>query len=191
MESPVQNVERQRSRPLWPVAIPLAVFGALVGFLGFMMLQDDRDPNFMPSPLIGQPAPSIAGPSLLADASDVTDAVFGTGKPVLVNFFASWCMPCRAEHPVLTDLAHEEGLTVIGINYKDDTEAARNFLADLGNPYSEIATDGTGAISVDWGVTGLPETFVVDGDGTIVYRHFGPVLPDHRDDLLQIVEDAS
>ncbi|MGF1625014.1 MAG: DsbE family thiol:disulfide interchange protein [Alphaproteobacteria bacterium] len=187
----MQTVETKRSRPLWPVAVPLAVFGALVGFLGYMLLLDERDPGYLPSPLIGQPAPSVAGPSLMSGVADVTDTQFGAGKPVLVNFFASWCIPCKVEHPVLTDLAHDQGLMVIGVNYKDDPEAGRRFLDELGNPYAQIVADDTGSISVNWGVTGLPETFVVDADGTIVYRHFGPILPEQRDDLLRIVEDAS
>jgi cytochrome c biogenesis protein CcmG/thiol:disulfide interchange protein DsbE len=187
----VETVETRTNRPLWPVAVPLAVFGGVVGFLGFMLLQDDRDPSYLPSPLIGKAAPSVAGPSLIADSPAVTNDLIGAGGPVLVNFFASWCLPCRVEHEVLSDLAGDAGLTVIGINYKDEPEDGRAFLGELGNPYAAVVGDGTGAISVNWGVTGLPETFVVDGDGIIVYRHFGPILPEQRDDLLQVVEDAS
>ena len=187
--SPTQT-EAPRQR-LWLLGLPLAAFGLVAGFLGFMLLQDERDPGFMPSALVGQSAPSVAGASLLPGAPDVTDAVFGNGAPVLVNFFASWCGPCQVEHPVLTGLAQDEGLTVIGINYKDTAQAGLGFLEDFGNPYSQVAVDATGAISVNWGVTGLPETFIVDGDGTVVYRHYGPVLPAQRDELLAKVEDAS
>jgi len=186
----VQDVETKQHRSLWPVALPLAVFGAVVGFLAYMLLMD-RNPNDIPSALIGREAPSIAGPSLIAGAPDVTDAVFGNGTPVLVNFFASWCVPCKAEHPVLTRLARDEGLTVIGINYKDPNDAGVRFLDELGNPYAQVAADAEGIISLDWGVTGLPETFIVDGDGVVVYRHAGPVTPEQRDDLLALVEDAS
>jgi cytochrome c biogenesis protein CcmG/thiol:disulfide interchange protein DsbE len=187
----VETVETKRRRPLWPVAIPLAAFGGVVGFLAYMLLLDDRDPTYLPSPLIGKPAPSVAGPSLLEGAGDVTDGMVGAGGPVLVNFFASWCLPCRVEHPVLTEIAREAGVTLIGVNYKDAPDAGRAFLDELGNPYAAIVADQTGAISVNWGVTGLPETFVVDADGTIVYRHFGPILPEQRDELMAIVEGAS
>lgn len=187
----MQTVETQSGRSLWLAAIPLAIFGAVVGFLAYMLLLDDRDPSYMPSALIGQPAPGVAGPSLLADMPEVTDAVFAAGKPVLVNFFASWCVPCKVEHPVLTSLSDESGVQMIGINYKDDTTAAQNYLAANGNPYAGITVDQTGAISVDWGVTGLPETFIVDASGTVIYRHFGPVAPNQRDELLAILRDAS
>jgi cytochrome c biogenesis protein CcmG/thiol:disulfide interchange protein DsbE len=187
----VQDVDTTRNkRPLWPVALPLAVFGAVVGFLAYMLL-DDRDPSAIPSALVGRAAPSVAGPSLIPDAPAVTDAVFGNGEPVLVNFFASWCVPCRAEHPVLTSLARDAGLTIVGVNYKDGNGAGLRFLEELGNPYSQVAVDADGMISLDWGVTALPETFIVDGDGIVVYRHAGPVVPDQRDDLLALVEGAS
>lgn len=186
----METVETKRSRRLWPVAIPLGAFGCVVGFLAYMLLQDDRDPSYMPSPLIGQAAPSVAGPSLL-EGAEVGDDMVGAGKPVLVNFFASWCLPCRVEHPVLSEIVGETGIAVIGINYKDDPDAGRAFLDELGNPYAAVVTDRTGGVSINWGVAGLPETFVVDADGTVVYRHFGPILPEQRDELLRIVEDAS
>ncbi|MEZ5670352.1 MAG: DsbE family thiol:disulfide interchange protein [Alphaproteobacteria bacterium] len=180
-----------RPRALWVVAVPLGVFGAVIGFLAYMLLLDDRDPGYIPSALVGQPAPSVAGASLIPGAAPVGDDVFGHGEPVLVNFFASWCGPCQVEHPVLTALAEEHGLTVIGINYKDDPAAGLGFLGDYGNPYAQVAVDPNGSISVNWGVTGLPETFIVDGDGTVVYRHFGPVLPAQREAFLAEVEGAS
>lgn len=186
----MEDVKTSQRRALWPVAVPLAAFGAVVGFLAYMLLED-RDPSYMPSALVGRAAPSLAAPSLIDGAPDVTDAVFGTGTPVLVNFFASWCVPCKAEHPVLTSLARDEGLTIIGVNYKDPSDGGLRFLEELGNPYAQVATDPDGMISLDWGVTALPETFIVDGDGTVVYRHAGPVVPAQRDDLLSLVEDAS
>jgi cytochrome c biogenesis protein CcmG/thiol:disulfide interchange protein DsbE len=186
----VQDADTSPRKSLLPVALPLAAFGAVVGFLAYMLLED-RDPSYMPSALVGREAPSVAGPSLFADAPPATDAVFGTGKPVLVNFFASWCVPCLAEHPVLSGIARDEGLTIIGVNYKDPSGAGLRFLEELGNPYTQVTTDADGMISLDWGVTALPETFIVDGDGIVVYRHAGPVTPDQRDDLLALVEDAS
>ena len=97
------------------------------------------------------------------------------GKPTIVNIFASWCVPCLEEHPMLMALAEEPGMRIYGINYKDDPASARRFLGRYGNPYDRVGTDSSGRTAIDFGVYGVPETFVISGDGTIAYRHVGPL----------------
>ena len=98
-----------------------------------------------------------------------------TGTITLVNAFASWCLPCLAEHPILTELAKRNGIRLYGINYKDKPEDAAAWLRTHGNPYARIGTDASGRVSIDWGVYGVPETHIVDGEGRIRYRHIGPI----------------
>jgi cytochrome c biogenesis protein CcmG/thiol:disulfide interchange protein DsbE len=97
------------------------------------------------------------------------------GQVALVNVFASWCVPCRVEHPILMRLAEKDGVQIYGINYKDDAVAARRWLDQLGNPFARIGVDGNGRAAIEWGVTGVPETFVIDRDGRVRYRHVGPI----------------
>lgn len=157
------------------IALPPLLFVgfALVAFTA--LTSDNRDE--LPSALAGRQAPSLAGAIALRDDPPPTDADLRSGAVTLVNVWASWCGPCRAEHPVLSELA-AAGTKVIGINYKDPPEQALGFLAELGDPYAAIAADPTGRIGLDWGIYGVPETFVVDGDGTILLRHPGPLTGD-------------
>lgn len=157
--------------------LPLAV--ALV-FGGFFLwgLNPDRDPNDIPSVLISQPAPSfdlapvdgVAVPGL--SRTDLSD----NETPVVVNIFASWCVPCRAEHAVLTSMVETDGIKLFGINYKDKPEDAARWLEDLGNPYERIGSDFSGRAGIEWGISGVPETFIVGQDGTVLYRYVGPVV---------------
>jgi cytochrome c biogenesis protein CcmG/thiol:disulfide interchange protein DsbE len=115
--------------------------------------------------------------------------------PVLVNVFASWCVPCRAEHAVLTRMVQEDGLNLVGINYKNDPSDAAAWLAELGNPYSKIGSDINGRAGIEWGISGVPETFIVDGNGVVVFRYVGPILTDAalasiRQELAQAEEDT-
>ncbi|MYE02736.1 MAG: DsbE family thiol:disulfide interchange protein [Alphaproteobacteria bacterium] len=145
--------------------LPLAVFAALAVWL---YLGLGGDPSRIPSPLVGRPAPTFAIDGLAT--SDLEG-------PALVNIFASWCVPCRAEHPLLTHMA-EKGVAIFGIAYKDKPEAAKAFLAELGNPYRKVGFDEDGQAGLEWGVTGVPETFALDAAGVVVFKQTGPLTPD-------------
>jgi cytochrome c biogenesis protein CcmG/thiol:disulfide interchange protein DsbE len=155
--------------------IPLGIFIALVVALAVGMR---LDLTTIPSALIGKPVPEFALPPLLEGGQGLNAADLRRGGgPVLVNVFASWCVPCREEQPMLMDLARQDGVTLYGINYKDKPAAARQFLAELGNPFTRIGADRSGRVAIDWGVYGVPETYVVDGTGKIVLKHVGPLTP--------------
>ena len=152
--------------------IPLGVFLVMVIFLGVGLSLDPRE---IPSPLIGKPAPAFELPTL-----EAPDQRFGPhllkGYPYLLNVWASWCEACRAEHPVLIDLARRGEIPLIGLNYKDTPEKARAWLvAHGGNPFQTIAVDANGKVGIDWGVYGVPETFLIDANGIILYKHTGPL----------------
>ena len=151
-------------------ALPAAVLAALIVLFAIGLT---KDPTKVPSPLIGQPAPAFALP-LLDGGTLATADLQG---PVLVNFWASWCTPCLQEHPLLMDLARS-GVTIVGLNYKDEPEAARQWLARHGNPFTLIAQDRDGAVGLDWGVYGVPETYVLDAQGVIRYKQIGPMTLD-------------
>jgi cytochrome c biogenesis protein CcmG/thiol:disulfide interchange protein DsbE len=156
------------------VLLPPAIFAALAGLFAVGMLRDGGDE--LPSALVGQPAPATEMAPLPGYPA-LDPAVLADGEVKLVNFWASWCAPCRLEHPVLTSLA-EEGLPVYGIAYKDDPDRAAAFLQELGNPFSAIGQDPRGRIAPDWGLYGVPETFVLAGDGTVIDRMPFPLTPE-------------
>lgn len=150
---------------------PPVLFGGLAALFYLGMQRDD--PDALPSARIGQQSPPLGLEAL--PGQSMFDAATLSGDGVkLVNFWASWCAPCRAEHPNLELLA-EEGVPIYGINYKDDPEKALAFLEELGNPYLGIGTDASGRTALDWGLYGVPETFVIDGQGKVVYRLAGPI----------------
>ena len=155
------------------ILLPLLIFVALAGVFGWRVL-DGADRSVLPSALIGRSAPDDAFPSLGDTLPGVDPADFA-GKVTLVNIFASWCGPCRVEHPELLALSSTPGLTLVGVNYKDTVEKGRAFLADLGNPYDAIGMDPDGRKSIDWGVTGVPETFLVGPDGVVRAKQVGPM----------------
>jgi cytochrome c biogenesis protein CcmG/thiol:disulfide interchange protein DsbE len=170
----------KRPRSRWGVILPLLIFAGLAG-LFFYALQTG-DPSRLPSALIGKPVPDFTLPPLEglkgddgAPVAGFSNAALAQGEPTLLNVFASWCVPCLEEHPMLMALSKEPGLRVYGINYKDDPASARRFLGRHGNPYTRVGTDDSGRTAIDFGVYGVPETYVVTGDGEIAYRHVGPL----------------
>lgn len=176
--------------------LPLFIFGALA--LAFLsQLLSGRDASEIPSALIGSDAPALALPALEGLSRDgeplpgLSDEVIG-GKLTLVNVWASWCVPCRQEHPLLMDLASRDGVEVVGINYKDRNENALRFLGELGNPYSAVGVDQTGRTAIDWGVYGVPESYLVGPDGTILYKKVGPFSEEsYLEELLPAIEAAA
>ena len=151
--------------------VPFAVFVAIVGFL-FVGLS--RDPREVPSPLIDKPAPAFNLPQLQQPGSTLSAADM-RGKVWLLNVWASWCESCRIEHPLLVQLAEANVVPIIGLNYKDKDELGKQWLADRGDPYSVSVVDADGRVGIDWGVYGVPETFVIDRNGVIRYKQIGPV----------------
>ncbi|MEM8581801.1 MAG: DsbE family thiol:disulfide interchange protein [Pseudomonadota bacterium] len=157
--------------------LPVAIVGVLFGFF-YWGLNPDRDPNAIPSVLISQPAPEFDLPPVDGTKTpglSVND-IKAAGEPVLVNVFASWCVPCRAEHVVLTRLVEQDGVRLMGINYKDKAPDAAAWLQELGNPYERIGSDYSGRVGIEWGLSGVPETFVIDTSGTVVFRYVGPIV---------------
>lgn len=149
---------------------PLAVAGVLgAAFYWGLWNTDDS----LPSTLIGKPVPEFSLPPIEGLKNGLSTADL-RGEVSLVNVWASWCVPCRVEMPLLVELAAAETVAIYGINYKDDADAALGLLAELGDPYTRIGADTNGRVSIDWGVYGLPETFVIDADGRIAYKHVGP-----------------
>lgn len=154
-------------------AIPVVIVLVLVAVLGLALRLDPRE---VPSPLVGKPAPGFSLARLDGGAAlSVPDLA---GRPVLVNFWASWCAGCQVEHPILLKLARESGVEILGVDYKDTPEDARRWLEQHGNPYREVVLDGDGAVGLDWGVYGVPETFVLAPDGRILYKQIGPMTPE-------------
>ncbi len=143
-----------------------------------------RDPSVLPSALIDKPAPSFALPPIEAKDGEGLSSADLKGKVALLNVFASWCVPCRVEHPILLRLA-QEGVPVYGINYKDPADQAAAYLDQLGDPYQRIGADRDGRVAIDFGVYGVPETFVIDQNGRIRLRHVGPIRPEDVDGELK------
>jgi cytochrome c biogenesis protein CcmG/thiol:disulfide interchange protein DsbE len=144
---------------------------AFIGLVGAFALGLGHDPTALKSAMIDKPAPAFTLPPILEDRPGVAQADLG-GKAVLVNFFASWCAPCRIEHSTLSGLA-ASGVPIYGIAYKDKPQDARRFLADLGDPYQRIGLDLEGRTAIDFGVYGVPETYILDRDGRIRFRYAG------------------
>jgi len=153
-------------------AVPLFMF-VLIGIglaVGLTL-----NPHEIPSALIGKPVPQFALPPVQDGGQGLATADLKTGQPSVVNVFASWCVPCRVEHPLFSTLRKDSLAPIYGLNYKDKPEDVARWLDQLGNPFSRIGADRDGRVSIDWGVYGVPETFVVDGNGRIVCKHVGPL----------------
>src|SRR3954470_22480256 len=181
-------------RRSWVMALPLVAFAALAALFWYRL--GSGDPSSIPSALIGRPAPQTALPALQGLTTDgaavpgLDPAVF-KGKVSVVNVWASWCVPCLDEAPLLIALSRDKRLQVVGINYKDSPDNARRFLGRYGNPFSIVGVDGNGRASIEWGVYGVPETFVVGRDGTIRYKLVGPVTPQNFDGGLKAEIDKA
>ncbi len=164
--------------------LPLAAF---IGVSVFLLLGLFRDPQKLPSPLIDKPAPSWSLPRLL-DAGQTLGASDLAGTPYLLNFWASWCAPCLQEHPLLIDLARRKLIRLVGIDYKDDPSQARAWLDRHSNPFDLIAADRPGRVAIDFGVYGVPETFIVDATGKIRFKHVGPLTDEVlREQLIPLI----
>jgi cytochrome c biogenesis protein CcmG/thiol:disulfide interchange protein DsbE len=151
--------------------IPLFIFAVMAVFLAMGL---KLKPSEIPSPLVGKPVPAFSAPKLDNPEQNLTPADL-KGQVWLFNVWASWCVSCRQEHEVLTQFSGQKTVTIVGLNYKDDPAAAKSWLQSLGNPYNVSIMDQDGRIGIDWGVYGVPETFVVDKQGVVRYKHTGPV----------------
>ena len=165
----------------WLAVLPLAVLAALAALFGLYALH--HDPQVQPTALVGKPAPDLALPSLVDGQPVRIRAAAGRDGPALVNFFASWCAPCEVEHPVLMGLK-DQGVRIVGVAYKDEPAKTRRFLARLGDPFAEVLADRDGRAGVEFGTTGVPETYLVAPDGKILAKHTGPLTPDEARKLV-------
>jgi cytochrome c biogenesis protein CcmG/thiol:disulfide interchange protein DsbE len=175
------------------VALPLLILIALAALLFFRL--GSGDPSRLPSALIGKPAPSLslsALDGLMRDGAPVPglDPSKFKGQITLVNVWASWCLPCHAEHPQLMRLAADRRLQLVGINYKDAAENARRFLGRYGNPFSAVGVDQNGRSAIEWGVYGVPELFLIGRDGRIAYKQVGPITDETLPELTREIEKA-
>lgn len=178
--------------------VPLLVVVFIFAIFGFVIWQQagGRDNSVIPSALIGKTAPTLAlapleGAVRAGQSVPALDTAAIKGKLTLINVWASWCVPCRQEHPVILGLAQDPRINVVGINYKDKTDAALAFLGELGNPFRAIGVDPKGAAAIDWGVYGIPESFLVGPDGKILFKQVGPFSDDAvKNKLLPKIEEA-
>jgi cytochrome c biogenesis protein CcmG/thiol:disulfide interchange protein DsbE len=173
---------------MWRYAIPVVVIAVLGVFLyrGLYL-----NPGYIPSPLVGQPAPEFSLPGLKDPQRQVGSDDFA-GQVALLNVWATWCIGCRQEHGYLLELARTSGIPIYGLNWKDDRDAALQWLSTLGDPYVATAFDPLGDVAIDWGVYGAPETFLIGRDGTVLHKHIAPLTREiwQRDFLPKIVEEC-
>jgi cytochrome c biogenesis protein CcmG/thiol:disulfide interchange protein DsbE len=181
------TTETPPKRRSFLMALPLIAFASLAAL--FWLRLGNGDPSRIPSALIGHPAPATALPPLEgllnngAAVPGLNPASF-KGKVSLVNVWASWCVPCHDEAPLLTELGKDKRFQLVGINYKDAPDNARRFLGRYGNPFAIVGADGNGRAGIEWGVYGVPETFIVGRDGTIAYKLVGPITPENVETVL-------
>jgi cytochrome c biogenesis protein CcmG/thiol:disulfide interchange protein DsbE len=161
------------------VILPVLLFAALLGIMAALLTDGERnnDPSRLPSPLVGKTAPVISLPAIAENIPGGFSTEDLKGHVTIVNVFASWCITCLAEHPLITKLA-ADGARVYGINHRDTAADATTWLRRHGNPYEAIGADTDARASLEWGVTGVPETFIIDANGTIAYKHAGPITPE-------------
>lgn len=189
------TAQKGQGRRRFMAALPLIIFLALAGIFSYQLLSG-KDASELPSVLIGKDAPEtnlrpleglmVNGQQLPGWSSEELK-----GEVTVINIWASWCVPCRQEHPLLVELGKDDRFNVFGFNYKDKTENALSFLNELGNSYEAVGVDPTGRSFIDWGAYGVPETFVVDANGKIVFKHVGPLSPESiQKDLMPVIEKA-
>jgi len=184
-----------KARRIAVALIPLIIFLVLAAIF-MMQLMSGKDTSVLPSALIGKPAPvlnlaALDGAVLAGKPVPALTTAAIKGRLTLVNVWASWCVPCRQEHPIILGLSRDDRLNIVGINYKDRNDAALAFLGELGNPFKAIGTDPKGAAAIDWGVYGIPESFLVSPDGVILYKHVGPFDDNSvQNELLPAIEKA-
>ena len=177
------------------VLLPLIAFSGLA-LAFFVELHSGYDENLLPSPLIGKVAPKLELPALsgpLKDGGSVPgiSATTMKGKLTLLTFWASWCAPCREEQPLLMQLASDKNFELVGVDYKDQESSAKNFLDEFGNPYAAVGIDRSGDTGIEWGVYGIPETFLISAGGVVLYKHVGPLSKAAiREELMPLVERA-
>lgn len=165
--------------------LPVVLFFVLCGFL---LIGLYKDPSEVPSPLINKPVPQFTLPLLAEPENSFSNANF-LGKVSLLNVWATWCFACKQEHPVLNELAKMKVVPIYGLNYKDESVKAKQYLTSFGNPYAANAVDESGRVAIEWGVYGAPETFVVDKKGIIRHKHIGPLtIQDVQNTLLPLLE---
>ncbi len=177
------------------VLLPLLIFASMAAL--FLAGLFGGSGNRLPSTMLGRPSPDVTLPALvgLHDGGGIAIPGFGAddlrkGRVSLVNVFASWCAPCHAEHPLMMDLSKDKRLRIMGINHKDTPENARRFLESKGNPYAAIGVDPNGRASIEWGVYGVPETFIVRGDGSIAFKLVGPLTESNLSGFKAEIEKA-
>lgn len=175
------------ARGRWLIFVPPAVFGILVGLFLTGMYRDD--PDGLPSTMVGRIAPALQVSAMPQAPLTTPEALVAPGLK-LVNFWASWCAPCRVEHPFLVELAGQ-GIPIHGINYKDKPDQAAGFLAELGNPYATLGADSTGRTAIEWGVYGVPETYLIDSAGKVLLRHAGPITRQEYDRVIRPAIEAA
>jgi cytochrome c biogenesis protein CcmG/thiol:disulfide interchange protein DsbE len=174
---------------MWKFLLPMAAFVALAVLFAFG-LNPNRDIHALPSPLIGKPAPLFNLTDVMDPARTVSNAAL-KGQVYMLNVWGTWCYACRQEHQALLEIARQNVLPIVGLDYMDQREKAQQWLAQLGNPYSAVAFDTDGRTAIDWGVYGAPETFLVDGRGRVIYKFISPMTPEvWQHDFLPRIEAA-
>jgi len=177
--SPIARAERAPLQPRF-----LALLGLFAGIVVVLAVGLTLNPRELPSPLLGKPVPRFELPPVRGRTLGLSSADL-KGDVSLVNVFASWCVACKDEHPLLLEMKRQGVVPIHGLNYKDRPEDAAKWLDDLGDPYTRTGADIDGRVAIDWGVYGVPETFVIDREGRIAYKHIGPITPEVLEKTLQ------
>jgi cytochrome c biogenesis protein CcmG/thiol:disulfide interchange protein DsbE len=174
---------------MWRYLSPITLFVVLAGFFAVGLY---RDPSIVPSPFIGKQAPAFERPTVEDPTRMVSTADFA-GKPYIVNVWGTWCVECRREHAVLLEIAKQNVIPIVGLNWKDDLQQAQSWLQQLGNPYAVTAFDQKGGAGIDWGVYGAPETFLIDAHGIVLYKYISPMTMEvwNREFLPRINSDKA